>query len=1074
MKKLSLVLGLVLFCFGTMLAQRTLTGTITDADGEPLIGATVLVKGTSSGTVTDIDGSFSINVPEGGNTLVFSYTGFATQEMPIGTSDVLSVTMEETASELSEVVVTGLGIKKEKKALGYGVSTLSSELIEARPEADLAKILRGKATGVDIVQTSGLAGTGTNIIIRGYSSITGSNQPLFIVDGTPMNSETNEDRDFTEGGATTSSRFMDLDPNNIAEINILKGLSATVLYGEAGRNGVVLITTKTGNAGANAQKKLEIGVTQSVAWNQIANLPDYQNTYGNGFDGNFGWFFSNWGPAFDVTDPAVYGSFYRGEDADGTVLLTHPYDQAQYNDDVPEFIGQTYRYQPYESVENFFETGLTSNTSVSVNSQINETSSLAATYSYLDESGFTPKLDDQRGGGPSNFIKRHNFSLGAQTKLQNGINIKGVFNYVNSFNRRPITGPAFGSDGNGLFAALLFTPRSIDLLGLPYQSPVDGSNIYYRQGSAIQNPRWTLNNSADFETLQRFFGNIEVSYEIAPWLTALYRISLDQYSQNQERRTNKGGPRDPDGRLETSDRLNRVTDQVLNFLYNFNLGSNFTLDGVVGVNPRKEVRTQTFTNSTQQNIFELFTHQNFINTTGESLERVRNTIGLYGTISLGFRNFLYVNLQGRNDWTSLLERQNQSIFYPSASVSFIPTEAFPGMQNGQWLNYLKVRFSYGTSAGYPNPYQTRNILAVQTRAFQTSDGTLLNTNSVDDQSGNPNLTHELHEELEIGLEMRFLKNRVGFDLNLYDKTSSDLIINLDLDPATGFRETTVNAAQLSNRGIEAAVNITPFRGKVTWDMTWNFTKNVPEIESIAQGIEQVPIAGYTNLGNFAIPGEPYGVMQGTAFQRTDEGDLIVNNQGSYLETSDITIIGNPNPNWQGNWINNLTFPGGISVGWQFQYIDGGDIYSSTVQSLLARGNTVDTDVDRFLPIILPGVTANADGTFRENDIQAYIGNAFFDGYFGADEGGIFDATVIRLREVSIGWVMPRKWLENTPFGRIGLTASGQNLWYNAPNFPEGMNYDPEVLSLGVGNGRGFDFRTAPNSRRWALTLNVTF
>ena len=263
----------------------------------------------------------------------------------------LAIQLEPSALTLDEVVVTGLGIKKEKKALGYGVSTIKTGAIVNRQEADIARILRGKATGVDITQTSGLAGSGTNVIIRGYTSITGNNQPLFVIDGIPFNTETNTNQGFGAGGATASSRFLDLDPNNIEEVSILKGLSATVLYGEAGRNGVILITTKNGSGGANARKGMEVSLTQSYSRSEVANLPDYQNTFGNGFNAGFGWFFSNWGAAFNDLNPSSYGSDYQGE-KNGQVLITHPLDQAQYHDDVPQFIGAEYPYQPYESVEN--------------------------------------------------------------------------------------------------------------------------------------------------------------------------------------------------------------------------------------------------------------------------------------------------------------------------------------------------------------------------------------------------------------------------------------------------------------------------------------------------------------------------------------------------------------------------------------------------------------------------------------------------------------------------------------------------------------------------------------------------
>jgi outer membrane receptor protein involved in Fe transport len=713
---------------------------------------------------------------------------------------------------------------------------------------------------------------------------------------------------------------------------------------------------------------------------------------------------------------------------------------------------------------------LVSNTSIAIENNLGNGNAISATYSYLSDEGFTPKLDGQRGGGASNYLRKHNFGLGATTQLNNGLKVKATFNYADTESRIPPAGPAFGGDGNGLFAALVFTPRSIDLNNLPYQNPIDGSNVYYRRGSAIQNPRWTLNNSWDNEKVRRFFSTLEASYELTPWLSALYRVGIDQYTEQDKRQTNRGGPRDPDGRLETSERLNRISDHLLNLVYNFQLSDDFALDGIVGGNIRREKQNYTFIRSTNQFVYGLLNHGNFIDHQTFSFDVDENTLGIYGVATVGFRNFLYLNFQARNDWTSTLESDHNSEFYPSASLAFIPTEAIAGLQNSTVLNYLKLRVGYGTSAGYPDPYQTRNILTSATNVFVSNTNQILNLNSVSDRLGNPNLDPEKHEEYEFGLEAKFIQNRVGIDLSLYDKTSSDLIIDLELDPATGFTNTTLNAAQVTNQGIELGVNFVPVRGDFTWTIDLNYTKNESTVDKIAEGVNQVVIDGYTTLGNFARVGEPYAVILGSPYVRGEGTDeLLVNNVGSYVTGSEIDVIGDPNPNYSANWINDFTYKG-LSFGFHWQYIDGGDIYSQTNAALLARGNTSDTDVDRFLPIILPGV--KADGT--PNDLQGYIGDYFFDAYFGADEGSIFDGTVIRLRSVSLSYLLPENVLASTPFGRVSVTLAGENLWYNAPNFPEGINFDPEVLSLGVGNGRGFDFRTGPTAKKYGITLNVTF
>jgi TonB-linked SusC/RagA family outer membrane protein len=1079
MKKCSLILAMMLCCCIAVFAQRTITGTVVDSQGEVLIGASVFVRGTSSGTVTDIDGKYSLVVPEAGNTLIISFTGFETQEMALTASNLYDIILAE-GLELSEVVVTGLGIKKEKKALGYGVATIGNESLEGRQEADIARLLRGKATGVDITQTSGLAGSGTNIIIRGYSTITGSNQPLFIVDGIPFNTSTNSPgQSFASGSATASSRFLDLDPNSIEEISILKGLSATVLYGEAGKNGVILVTTKNGSAGANANKKMEISVSQGVYRSEVANLPEYQNNYGNGFNGGFGWFFSNWGAAFSDLKPSSYGSDYKGE-KDGNVLVTHPYDQAQFRPDFPELAGAEYAHKAYTGIEDFFTPGWSSNTSVSLQSQLGQNASVSATYSYLSDGGFTPKLDEQRGGGRSNYIDKHNFGLGAQTKLANGIKLKGSFNFVNTDRLSPLTGPAFGGDGNGLFAALLFTPRSIDLMNLPYQSPIDGRNVYYRRGGQIQNPRWVLNNTGQSENIQRFFSSTEVSYDFTKNFKAFYRLSYDEYSQTNRRYLNKGGVGQPLGELSTFNVTNRLIDQLVNVVYEFKLSENFTLDGILGANARREVKGIVGTSSSNQFVFDLFTHNNFIDHNAFSGESEENTLGLYATTSLAFKNFLYLNLQARNDWTSTLEKENQSVFYPSASVSFVPTDAFGSLAGNKFLNYLKLRLGYGTSAGYPEPYSTRSVLSSATNVFSTAGGRVLNINEVSNRLGNRNLKNELITELEGGVEARILGDRITIDMSLYNKVSNDLIINLPLDPATGYTLTTVNGAEVQNKGIELGLTISPFKGDFQWNITLNYTKNISEVTSIIEGVEQVQIAspngigetsfaGYTTLGNYAIPGEPYGVIYGGSFLKNEEGKYIVNGVGEHQSSGKFEVIGDPNPNFTANWINNFSFKG-LSFGFQWQYINGGDIYSSTVQALMARGNTSDTDFDRSIPIVVPNAV-KADGT--PNDIQTYAGDSFFTAYF-TDEGGIFDATVIRLREVSFAYALPKRLLDKTPFGRLGISISGENLFYNAPNFPKGINFDPEVLSLGVGNGRGFDFRTAPTAKKYGVTLNATF
>ncbi len=1085
MKKLLLAFAGMLLSVSMAFAQRAVSGTVTDDAGEPLIGASVLAKGTTVGTVTDFDGHFTLNVPDGVNVLEISYTGYDSKEVELGDATDISVILSEGV-QLGEVVVTGLGIKREKKALGYGVSSLSGDAVAGKSESDVAKIMSGKVTGVNVTQTSGMVGTGTNIIVRGYSSITGNNQPLFVVDGVPFNSAANTDKNFVKGGATASSRFLDLDPNNIKDISVLKGLAATTLYGEQGRNGVILITTKTGE-GSKSDKGMEVSLTQTFGVTQVANLPKYQNTYGNGFSGNFGWYFSNWGPGFTVR-----GS--NGIDENGQIA--HPLDQGKYNDDFPQYKGVRYDYKAYPSAENFFQKGNTSTTSLYV-SKTFKRSSFAMNYSYTNDNGFTAnladdallkgaykKLDDDpysfdyanvAKGGSSNFLKKHNISLGASTNLENGLRLHATFEFINSNKRNPPAAVAYGSgpdDGNvSLFSDVLYTPRSVDLLHMPYQSPIDGSMVYYRRGSAIQNPLWTLNNSWEEETIDRFHTSIKADYDIMDWLTFRYQIGLDQYTQINDYKTNKGGSQAPKGFFITGSRLNQIVDQQIMLMYNKQLTDDIDIDGVVGFNANKENRTYTYQASQEQFIYGLFTHNNFTSHNGSTFLLGKNLLGLYGTATLGYKHYLYLGVQARNDWTSTLEKAHRSVFYPSASLSFIPTDMFTDLQ-GMGVNYLKLRLGYGTSAGYPDPYQTRSILSAQTKRFITKGGSNINTNTVSNRLGNSDLTAEKHAETEFGLEARFLNNRLGLDLSLYNKNSTDLIIDLQLDPSTGYTNTTTNAASINNKGVELGLDITPVEmGAFSWTSRLNFTKNKNIVTSVGEGVDQVVIDGFSNLGNFAVPGEPFGVMKGSAYKKNDKGEFLVNSAGEYIASNELEIIGDPNPNYLLDNINTFRF-GNIVFNFQLSYRDGGDIWSRTTATLLARGNTIDTEFDRFFPVILPGVLASDEST--PNNIQIYAGDAWFSGYFGADEGSVFDGTTLRLREISLAYDLPKRFLSSTPFGAFSFKLYGQNLWYNAVNFPKGVNFDPEVLSLGVGNGQGFDYLTGPTAKRYGISLNVRF
>lgn len=1034
--------------------EKTVTGVVSDETG-PLPGANVIVKGTNRGTQTDVDGKYSIKAKTG-EVLIFSFIGMTDTSATVGASSTLNMKMKSGGVELGEVVVTGQGIKKEKKALGYAVASIKAEDFASKPSTDIARALTGKAPGVNIQQTSGMSGSGTNINIRGKSSITGSNQPLFVVDGIPFNSDTNNDDNFVGGTTNSSSRFLDLDPNSIESVDILKGLSATTLYGSAGRNGVILVTTKAGNT-KDINKKMQITFSQSLYSTKISSLPDLQYKYGNGFDNTFTEAFSNWGPAFGVRDT-------QGIDADGNV--PHPY-----ANNSSEYLGLKVKYEPFNSVKPFFTTGFVSTTSISIGGKSDNTSYNISVGNTRDE-GFIA----------NNTYKRFNINMGGQTKLSNGFTISSVMNYVKTDKTSPPTGISLGSGGPtpGVFSTIFYTPISFNLFGYPFEKDVTKASINYRDD--IPNPRWTLKNASDDEGVRRFFGNVAATYEINSWSNVSYRMALDNYTQTKNYYVNKGNGQSffDDGYLRTTVRESTIFDHTAS--YNFDTkvdkNNNFNLDGTLGLNSRLESKNYNYLDSSGQSIYGLLEHQYFENSYNESGRESQNIAAVYASTTLGYKKFLYLNLQGRNDWFSSLQPKNRSLFYPSASLSFVPTDAISALKGNKYINFIKMRVGYGSSAGFPQPYKTVTGLSLQTRAYVEDDGTILNqlypyTDGGRSLLGNLDLKPELFKELEFGFEGKFLNNRISVDMSVYDKRSTNLIIEQELAPENGSEISFTNVAEVSNKGIELGLNLAVIKSKtdgLSWDVSTQFTKNKNIVESLGLGVKATLIDGFTNLGNFAVPGEPYGVIMSNSILRDGNGNYVVGTDGNYLINDNNTIIGDPNADWRSTVTNEISFKN-VTLGFQLEYQKGGDMFSSTAASLLSRGISEDTSYDRSGTVVLPGV--NVNGNVNTTQI-GYTQYGFNNNGFFIREQAVYDATNLRLREISLSYSLPKKYLDKTPFGKISISIVGQNLWYKAFNFPEHLNFDPEVSSLGVGNGSGFDFFTGPTSKRFGFNFNLTF
>jgi TonB-linked SusC/RagA family outer membrane protein len=1084
--KFSGILTLLLaFVVHATYAQKTISGTVSDAAG-PLPGVNIIVQGTSTGTQSDFDGNYSIQASEG-SVLVYSFVGYVTTQRTVGAANTINITLEESVEELQEVIVTAQGIKKEKKALGYAVSEVSSDDIEQRTEGDVARVLSGKASGVAITSQSGTSGSATNVVIRGYNSINGSNQALFVVDGVPFSSDTNAQGNFLNGNVG-SSRFLDLDPNNIESVNVLKGLAAATLYGAQGRNGVIVITTKSGSAGAAGPKKTEITVNQSFFVNEIASLPDYQQKYGGGFDQSFGWFFSNWGPGFHPDGVDGYLNDPAGTiQPDGTV--EHPYGSSAFLNNFlggnnilnQTYTGVRYDWKPYASVKEFFRTGAVSNTSINMRGATTDGNiSYNVNYGHLDETGFTP----------GNKILRNTLAVGGRAKLSNNFTINASLNYSRN---SVVSPPVAASRGNGTlgwstFGNVFFTPLNVDLMGLEFELPENGGSIYYRNGNDIINPRWSVKNAQNGQLTNRIFGTAALTYDFNDNLGLTYRAGIDFYNERNDAHSNKNGVNFNAaifGFLNTWDNNVRIWNHyvALNGNYKLTNDQKLGLTFTLGATSTQEAFDQQGVASAGQIVFGVLQHFNFSSQSAIEFHSEQNTLGAFGEALFDWDNFLYLNVSARNDWVSNLPTENNQQFYPSVSMSFLPTAAIDGLRSDKGLNYLKIRAGLGQSAGFPSGYPTVNTINQNTQVNGGSVGgsTGIVTNSVSDFQANPDLQPELISEIEVGFDSRFLNNRVSLNVSYFDRTTKDLIVFKPLPPSTGFTQTQDNIGKVEGDGWEVDLGIDIFESDgdgFNWNSRMNFTKSEQIVTE--QEDAQILFAGSTNpiLGaNAAIRGEQLGVIVGTQIERDADGNFLVDTSGNYKIQDNVTladgrnitpIIGNPNPDYVMNFINSLSYKN-FNLGFQISHTAGGDIAAATVATLLGRGLIPE---DRKNTFILPGVSelTGQPNVLQINNSSYYFNNVLF----GPKELTVYDGSVVRLQEVSFGYSLPEKFLDKTPFGSLSITASGFNLWYDAYNTPDAANFDPNVAGVGIGNGRGFDYLNGPSSKRYGLSIKASF
>jgi len=1070
-----------------MAQERTVTGVITSSeDGATLPGVNVVLKGSTSGTVTDVDGKYRLTIPATGGVLVFSFIGLTTQEIEIGERSAVDIQMKPDITQLGEVIVTAAGIERESKALGYAVGTVAGDKLAQRSEPDVLRSLQGKVPGVNILSSSGAPGSATRITIRGNKSLFGNNQPLFVVDGIPFdNSYSTSSNELTDGAAY-SSRIADIDPNNIESMSILPGGAAAALYGVRASNGVVVITTKSGSSRAS-RKGLEMSFNSGFAIEQIANLPDYQNKYGTGSRGNYGEANGSWGPAFDRPGDGV------NYNADGTItpngssMDSIPYWSA-YANEFPDHAG----YVPYKAYPNnakdFFQNGKVWDNSISISGG-NEKSVLTLVASNMRQEGYIPY---------SEFMKT-NISLGGTTQLQNGFHVGGNLSYINTEQKGPLSG--YGQAGQvsaSVLSRILFPGRNWDIQGQPYETE-DHRNVFFL-GAAADNPYYSAKYNGLRSQVNRVAASINLGYDVTDWLSFNYKIGVNTYNDRRKEVTRRGSVGAAGiGQLITDEIYYQEIESNLIVTFNKDIAPELSLKVIGGYNVNQRTGENQQVRAVNSIAFDIDDIDNFNSVTpfGGTYYR-RRLMGLFGDVSLGWRDYLFLNLTGRNDWSSTLPASKRSFFYPSVSASFIFTDAL-GIESNI-LTSGKIRAAWsrvGNDAPVYSLYPTYSLnlgnSSGQVGAVRGNDlpflgqpGATTGTTVYD-----PNLTPEFTTTIEFGAELAFFNSRASLKATYYDIRTTDQIAPISLPDESGFNQFITNFGEVSNKGLEIGLDATPVKlsNSFTWNIYGTFTRNRNMVESLTQGIDEIVLRAL--YGGQVTPvlavGQPYGMLKGTTNVRDDEGNFLIDpSTGLLIQSTDLTYIGNPNPKYLMSLGTSFGFKG-ITLSCLWNYRHGGSLWSATNQFYLGRGVTRDTE-DREGTFIVPGVWGNTntlepilrDGEKIPNTTQVLLNDVYFQtagGSFAinsADENSLYDATVIRLSEVGLSYDFPKTLLSKTPLGSLSISFTGRNLFYKAPNFPRHSNYDPETSSFGSQNYTGIEYNAAPSVKRYGVNLRVTF
>lgn len=1018
--------------------KSTVSGKVVDMSGQPVIGATVLIKGTTNGSITGVDGTFSVDVKRG-DVVEVSFIGYKTAEITYEGQPNLNITLNEDALNVEEVVVTSMGIKRDTKALGYAIQEVNGdELVQSR-DVNVTNALSGKVAGLQVVRGGGSTGS-SKIILRGQTSLTGSNQPLIVVDGVPMDNFVGGNTDiWGNQGMDMGNGLADLNPEDIESMSVLKGGSAAALYGSRAGNGVILITTKQGKG----NKGLGITVSAGVSIENILIKPELQSDFSQGDRG-----------VMDV----VNSSYSWGAPIDGR----------QYTN----WRGEQENLQAYDNISNFFRTGIIDNETVTFQQQINKTSIYSSITRMHDKSMV-----------PGTSLDRISITSRATTNLGEGdkwkLDVKGT--YVNS---KAQNRPLQGINNSNMFYTMDLFPRSLDIRQFNPSVNSAGEMLWWNPESQNDNPWWSTQYNLNNDTRNRLMGFMSLSYQFTDWLSLEGRGGLDYYSTRSYNKKYAGGHSTPKGSY--SEGMNDFMEQNYSFLFiarKDNLFGKFggfvTFGGNMMLQNTSKMNASTV-DMVIPNIFLLNNGADKPSVSSETKQRRMNS--LYGSLQLNYDQAIFVDATLRNDWSSTMSKANRSYLYPSVSVSAVISEL---VNMPYWFSFAKVRGSFAEVGNDLDPWQLYTSYSVGKDFW--GNPTANRGNVLYD----PNVRSELVKSWEVGADIRFLRNRFKVDFTWYRSNATRQLIDMPMDPSSGYSSRKINAGNIQNQGIELTVGANIFntpKGFI-WDASLNFSRNVNKIMELADGVREYPLATVDVLKVVAPVGGYYGDIYGTTFARISQeqidksngtlpqealGELYLDGTGLPLSTSD-QYLGNQQPKFLIGFNNSFSYKN-VSLDFLIDARVGGKMYSLTSRALHASGNAKATVVDgKREKFIVSGYYKDAKddsgNTWVKNETEVEPQDYWArltSGNTGINEAFLYDATSVRLRTLSLGYDLPKKFIQNTPIQRLRFSVTANNLWLIYTALP---GIDPESVSGTGTNVSALEFGVPPTSR--SFTFNVT-